>query len=1259
MNKLKKLIALGTTLSMILSFVAVLPVQAVTIADGDLVMAANSSAVYYIQGSYKRVFPHFNVYLSWGYSEDFSTVKTVSASELAAYTDANPMPFRDGSLFRGTSASLGGKDATAVFYVENSQIRPVLSETVYQGLFSDLSWAKVTWVPDDLLTKFSYELGSNVSTSSTHPDGSLVKYAGTSQIYLIKDGKKRAVSTAAFASNRYKSADVLTIQSGETYADGTSVTGVESGLLTPGWSGISTSAALSASLVSSTGTSIPGGSSNVSLLSVRFTAGSTAATISGLTVKRTGAGEYSDWDALYLFEGDKRITASARSLNSDTHEVEFPTLSISIPANSSKVVTLRGDLTTSQTAGGLHAFQLKAVDTTATVSNLPLTGPTFTNAAVDVSTVTVAASATPSNPSVGADEAEIATFKLTAGTQDIEFNQIVLTFSGSLSRGDVANLKLYQEGTLLASVASVETNDTVTFTLSSPYTITNGQNKTFGVKADLGGRVNETLTTKIEETGHVFCTDKQYGYGAAITGPNVTIGNGLTLQGSTVTLTDNGPVAGTIGKNTGDVVLTKFAITADRDIEVRKMEVNLCIDSGTDVALGSTTISDLRIKDLDTGSTLMSKAITSPTNWGAGTSATLLISEDCSDPLDYVLTDIFNLKANETRNLGVTVDLGTSSTLNGHTIRASVNVDSADVQYSATQVYMKDVTTGDYLYMADIVPTSITGDDQTIEAAAITALVSATPVTGLTVVKGATGVEGVGINLTAGDASAMNIRQMAVRVYVDTTSKLFSNEDTSPKGEVLKVTLWDETTKLSEKSLSNTTGTPDYGSATFDNLDVDITAGQTKKLVVKFDVDASASARWVAVGVPAAGFSAYDADGNSVDVSGDTNLVTVGAEPNRYVIISTAGSMTMAQDASTPDSAIVLAGTDDVVMSKVKITATQEDWTVQELTVGLDTTTNEGSIEAVKISYTDGNTTITKSGSLSNGVLKFTGLNWTIKQDTEKILTIKADLAAIDPNIATTGRELILGLDCATANNCKAVGGSSTIYGDTLNELSDADGNAMYLRKTRPTVSAAALLSTTLNNGTKILNKFDITADSAGTIALKKLSWDINVNDNTVAGAGLVITTWRLYKSGTATAIAGMWSDTTSASSTAGTVPLADGASVLVFEPTSEIEIAAGETKTFELKGNVTGSAQYDSISTSLLNDNNDTAVRTGGLADDGNECVKIDSGATNYSVDFLWSDKATGVNHLATMQDSVKDWTNGYLIEVLPTSTVSLVYPS
>ncbi len=1255
MNKLKKLIAIGTTASMLLSFVAVMPVQAVTIADGDLVKTADSSAVYYIQGSNKRVFPHYNVYLSWGYPEDFSTVKTVTASELAAYEDANPMPFRDGSLFRGTAASLGDKDATAVFYVEDAKLRPVLSEQVYQGLFSDPDWVRVTWVPDDLLSKFDYEMGSDITSSSTHPDGAIVQYEGESQKYLIQDGKKRAISDAAFSANRYKESMVITIESSETYANGSAITGVESGLLTPGWVGESVAAgALSASLVSVAGATLPGGATNVSLLSVRFTAGSSAATITGLTFKRSGIGAYNDWDALYVYEGDTRITASSRSLNSDTHEVEFPTVSISVPANSSKTVTLRGDLKAGPTAGGVHSFQLKAVETTASISGLPLTGSAFTNGAEDVSTVTVRAGAAPSNPSVGADAAEVATLKLEAGNQDIEFNQVVLTMTGSLSRGDISNIKLYQESTLLASAASVRSDDTVTLTLDSPYSITNGQNKTFSIKADLGGRVSETLTVKVEESGHVFATDKQYGYGAKITGPVVTL-NTLKLQGGSVTMTNNGPSVGSISKNVDDVTLLKFAMTSDRNLEVKKLEVRLCASAAIDVSV-TDTISDLRVKDADTGSTLMSKSITSPTNWGADGANN--ISSDCDDPTDYVLTDSFYLTANTTRNLKVTVDLGTAAALENKNIRAGVNVDSPNVQYSGTQVYMRDVDTGDYVNLADVVPGTLTGKDQTIEAASLTAAVSSTPVTGLTVVKGASDVEGVGVNLTAGKGSAMKVKQMQTRVYVSSgvgKAETFpaAGEDTTPSGEIIKVSLWDGSTKLSEKTLTNTSATHDYGLATFDNFEVNIAAGATKKLVVKFDVSSESTAAFVAVGIPASGYSVYDSDDNSVDATGDINLVTVGSRPDRYVIVSTSGNITIAQDASTPDSDIVLAGSENVVMSKVKFSAVQEDWTVQELTIGLSG--DEGTVEEVGIEYVSDSSTVTTTGQVSNNEASFTGMSWVIPKDSEKVLTIKATLADIDPNIATTGSSLVFGVACGTANNCKIVGESGETKG-TDASLGNHNGNTMYLRKSRPTVASAALPSSTLINGTNVINKFTVTADSAGEITLKKLSWDVNVNS--AGGQGLSFTTWKLYKDSSSTEIAGVFSDG-STTSAAGAVPLAHNASsqLLVFEPTSEISVPAGTTATFTLKANATNVVKDDaSISTSLRN-SNDTSSLTGGLSDHATQLVQIDDGSTQSQVDFLWSDRARGISHTDSYQVLAKDWTNGYLIDVLPTDSVSVSY--
>jgi len=236
---MRKLLSTLFILMMFLAFFFLMtPINAMTsINSGDLIKTTDNPAIYFIQGLYKRIFPHIAVYHSWGFPEDFSTVKTVSVAELSVYPDANPMIFRDGAFFRGTTASLGGKQASAVFYVENAKLRPIKSSQIYQALFNDPNWKRVVWVPDDLLSKFNYSMGSNIESSEIHPDGVVVKYSNTEQKYIIQDGKKRAISNIAFEANRYKESDVITIEDNKIYSDSASITDTETSLLTPGWIG--------------------------------------------------------------------------------------------------------------------------------------------------------------------------------------------------------------------------------------------------------------------------------------------------------------------------------------------------------------------------------------------------------------------------------------------------------------------------------------------------------------------------------------------------------------------------------------------------------------------------------------------------------------------------------------------------------------------------------------------------------------------------------------------------------------------------------------------------------------------------------------------------------------------------------------------------------------------------------------------------------------------------------------------------------------
>ncbi len=218
-------IGIATISLIIIATPTVSNAQATTLQEGDLVRTSDNPALYLIQNGQRRVFPHSGVYTSWGLPKDYSTVQVVP--DLSSYPEADPVAFRDGSLFRGSAKSLYGHEASAVFFVSNGQLRPIKSSEIYKELFNDPDWQKVTWVPDDLLDKFVYPMGETVDSSETHPDGTLIRYKETLGVYLIEDGEKRPItSLETLNNNRLNLDDVIEIESSETYETGI---GVQSG----------------------------------------------------------------------------------------------------------------------------------------------------------------------------------------------------------------------------------------------------------------------------------------------------------------------------------------------------------------------------------------------------------------------------------------------------------------------------------------------------------------------------------------------------------------------------------------------------------------------------------------------------------------------------------------------------------------------------------------------------------------------------------------------------------------------------------------------------------------------------------------------------------------------------------------------------------------------------------------------------------------------------------------------------------------------
>jgi len=914
---------------------------------------------------------------------------------------------------------------------------------------------------------------------------------------------------------------------------------------------------------------IPTSAAKVPVLKVRLTAGNQDVTVSSMTFKRTGVGSVSDWSGVYVYVDDLRVTTYGRTISSDTQTVEFPTLSISIPAGQTKTVTVRADACTSGCqAGNQSAFQLVSVSPAFT--GVPITGNLMTLGAVGVSSVTIAAGTAPTDPVVGALEAPIGTFKITAsGNQDVELKQVILTITGTIARANVKNLKLYYGSELLATAAGVDNYDNAVLSLTTGYSVPKSLSRTFTIKADLGGRLNETIVTKILENFDVMINDKVYGYGAVVSGAPVTAGS-LTLKGGILSLADQGPLVGKVGKSSQDVVLTKIGLTASRAVEVIKLAVTLTASSNVIDGDDSAVISDLRLKDTDSGATLMTGTLsTSPvTTTGAIT-----------------MTGSFNLAANATRNVAITVDIGNSSSLDNKTIVGNLSM----VTYGTDQVYIRDVTTGDYLKAVDVIPATVTGDTQTITAVSLDLVLASSPISA-TKITGTKDVPAVGLMFSAGGGSDVTVRSIGVTVNVNTVSTFPATGTLVTRDKVSVVKLMDGATLLAQKVLNEagTAGSNAYGWATFDGLNIPIAKNTGKVLVISIDTASNLTTQYlVAVSAATSTVDARDPNDTTISLGGTgANVVTLGAAPSRVITIDTKGTLTLAANtAATPVSAnIPVGGTNDsklgVALFAFDLSATKENVKISKFVVS---ETGSSDDRAFKVLYlydganlVPGAITTFPAGS---AVTEFKNFEVIIPADGKKTLTIKADLSGIDGTAVQSGQTVNLSVASTSFDVASTIGMSS---GQTITCAGGVaiSGNAQSVYKT--TVKVA--LSSDSPAGAKVPSSeqdvlhLDFINEGAYDATLKNATFTISYGIGTSGVSTSSNKTFKLYDTA---------GNLISSVAATGMTTGIDGAKI-VFSGLTQT-LAAGATTKLLLKGDttyvVTGKSVFQSFNLAAVSD--------------------------------------------------------------------------
>ena len=299
--------------------------------------------------------------------------------------------------------------------------------------------------------------------------------------------------------------------------------------------------------------------------------------------------------------------------------------------------------------------------------------------------------------------------------------------------------------------------------------------------------------------------------------------------------------------------------------------------------------------------------------------------------------------------------------------------------------------------------------------------------------------------------------------------------------------------------------------------------------------------------------------------------------------------------------------------------------------------------------------TKTASSFFSSDVATFEGLDMYVPANDSAYVTVKVNTGDVTTENTVSGDTVQLTFDSTSAGDFEAVGlgAGSTLDGADVGNVTSS--NTHEIRKTKPTFSlASGSPSGASVPGLNEVFRFNVSADSRGTVTLDKVTFKLTASDNgsssweecdTNAADGVTIadaTEWEIYNaSDSSTKLdegTTPWTffDDTGAACTTTTADMsflvvdfgASGGSI------SSEEIAGGETKTYILRFDSTGasSANDDTIRIEIPDQNEINSLSVGGgTALDDDAVVQWDdsnltnSGALNIDGDYLKNLPITG----------------------------------
>jgi hypothetical protein len=408
-----------------------------------------------------------------------------------------------------------------------------------------------------------------------------------------------------------------------------------------------------------------------------------------------------------------------------------------------------------------------------------------------------------------------------------------------------------------------------------------------------------------------------------------------------------------------------------------------------------------------------------------------------------------------------------------------------------------------------------------------------------------------------------------------------------------------------------------------------------------------------------------------------TSAVPSAAPAVLGVATSSGVSLTLAKAADDVESenGIVVGGTTGTVLGKFRWTASGDQMAIRSLKVNVGNSYAASAIDSV--SLFDGATLVAGPVALAGSVATFADSSFVVPQDGSRTMTVKANLKPVGGAAGVSSGIFFVPSITADASQgfvAKATGLSNAVL-TSVSGPTTATGNTKVLRRSKPTVTPVSLPSGVLTNGTGVVYRFSVAADPRGDIALKKL--DLQLEMGGVFGIVVPAANSSIREVGQASAIAGASHITgvndrgsffcNGADQDAAGPDRADSVCHFRAVFASEQVVAAGTTKTYEVRLGLNGVGSGESLSSFLIGD---TTQVTGELeAGDTPTQLAIQdfdrsvggASAAKKEQYFIWSDMSAAP-HTETLGGTTgndtsasNDWTNGLYVKVLPSDAQSM----